>query len=156
METYNFDEINWVAQSITSAIGMAIGLGILAVICYFTKKFMDAIPKEFHEFESWQVWLLMIPCWSIVWNFFVFPKMARSYQRLFKFYGVHDKGDCGHGMAMLYCIFSIPPLSCCPLYLIFVIIYLVKTAEYAREAQYLVQQAWEEHQQTQAGGAEIE
>ena len=133
-------------------VGLIIQLGVQAVICFFAKKYMDAIPETFRVFPSWQVWLLMIPVFGIVWNFFVFPRIARSYQSLFEYYGVHDTGDCGHGMTIAYCVLSLPVISCCGgiVALVLIIIYLVKTAELCKQAEWVVHQAWEAHQQSQA------
>jgi hypothetical protein len=149
-----FDRIDWTVQIISMAVGLVIGLGVQAVICYFTKKYMDAIPQTFHEFDSWQVWLLMIPCWNIVWNFFVFPRLARSYQRLFQYYGVHDTGDSGAGLAMTYCVLAALGVICCTgvIAWVFIILYLVKTAELSRQAQFVVQRAWDAHQAAQDAG----
>ena len=143
------NEIDWQVQIIWWTFGMVFGLGVQAAICYFTKKYMDAIPETFHEFSSWQIWLLMIPCWSLIWNFFVFPRMARSYQRLFEYYGVHDTGDSGYGLALIYCILAVIPCCAGTISWVFVIVFLVKTAELSRQAQWVVQQAWDAHQQSE-------
>jgi hypothetical protein len=139
-------------------VGMVIGLGIQAVICYFAKKYLDAIPETFHVFPSWQVWLLMIPLFGIVWNYFVFPRIARSYQNLFEYYGVHDTGDSGYGLGVAYCITMTPPISCCASMIgwVLIIIFLVKLAELRKQAEWVVHQAWEAHQQSQSQEPEAE
>jgi hypothetical protein len=52
------------------------------------------------------VWLLMIPCFNVVWNFFVWPKLANSYKSYFDSAGITDVGDCGYTLNMAYCIVS--------------------------------------------------
>lgn len=151
-------QIEPVVLVINMVVGLVIGLAIQAVICFFAKKYLDAIPETFHVFPAWQVWLLMIPLFGVVWNYFVFPRIARSYQNLFEYYGVHDTGDSGRGLAIGYCVTATPPIAwCCGLVsLVFIIIYLVKTAELSRQAQWVVHQAWDAHQQSQGLKSESE
>jgi hypothetical protein len=92
---------------------MLIGLGIQAFICWVTAKTAAAIPRQFREVEPGLVWLLLIPCFPLVWNFFVFPKIASGYQRYFHATGNHQNGDCGAGLALWFClcaVFSVVPL----------------------------------------------
>ena len=49
------------------------------------------------------VWLMMIPCFNLVWGFFVYPKLAESYEAYFRAQGRPDV-DCGRNLAMAYCI----------------------------------------------------
>ncbi len=50
------------------------------------------------------VWLLMIPCFNIVWNFFVYPALSESYTAAFESQGSNPHGDCGRTLALVYCI----------------------------------------------------
>ena len=84
--------------------GLIVGLAILAVVSWLVSTCYKRIPAQFREMEPGMVWLLMIPCFHVVWNFFVFPKLARSYQAYFASVGRTDVGDCGAGLAMAYCV----------------------------------------------------
>lgn len=53
------------------------------------------------------VFLLLIPCFNIVWNFFVYPKLADSFASYFRAQGRTDVGDCGRGIGMAYCICAV-------------------------------------------------
>jgi hypothetical protein len=72
------------------------------------------------------VWLLMIPCFSLVWNFFVFQQLADSYKAYFASIGRTDVGDCGKGIGLGYAICAI---FCGPAALVLLIIYLVKVMD---------------------------
>lgn len=111
---------------------MLIGLGIQAFICWIAARTAAAVPPQFREVEPGLVWLLLIPCFSLVWNFFVFPKIANGYQRYFHAIGQPQHGDCGAGLALWFClcaVFSVVPIVqyiAALAWLILVIILLVK------------------------------
>ena len=61
------------------------------------------------------VWLLMIPCFNLVWAFFVFLRLADSYQAYFQSVGDTEVGDCGRNLFLAYCIVlccTILPIPC--------------------------------------------
>jgi hypothetical protein len=136
-------------------IGLVIGLGIQALVCYYLSEALKRLPPEYRRQEPGMVWLLMIPLFSIVWNFFVYPKISESYQAYFaaqagmaqgiqpmpglnpglnysnpQILGVN--GDCGHGLGLAFCILVccgfVPYLNMCTgiAALVVWIIYLVK------------------------------
>jgi hypothetical protein len=82
--------------------------------------------------EPGLVWLLLIPCFNIIWNFFVFPKTSRSLKAYFNSAGDQTVADCGGALAMAYSILSavsiIPYVGCLTgiASLVVLIIYLVK------------------------------
>ncbi len=151
-------DLDWEVLILNMMVAVVIGLAVQVVICFFARKYMDAIPQTFHAFPSWQIWLLLIPVFGIIWNYFVFPRIARSYQALFEYYGVHDTGDSGRGLAMAYCVLATPPISCCASMItwVLIIIYLVKTADLCKQAQWVVHQAWEAHQRSEGLQSESE
>ena len=63
---------------------MAISVGFLVLICLGLSGFLKALPPEFRLMEPGMVWLICIPCFNIVWIFFVYPRIARSYQNYFR------------------------------------------------------------------------
>ena len=83
---------------------IAVALVIGIVILYLLYSCFERIPPQHRQMESWQVFLLLIPCFNIVWNFFVFPKLARSYQSYFAEQGRTDVGDCGEQIGLWYAI----------------------------------------------------
>lgn len=85
-------------------IAFLIGLAIAVVLLYLIFSCFQRIPPQHRQMEPWQVWLLLIPLFNLVWNFFVYPKLARSYQSYFTEQGRTDLGDCGEQLGLWYAI----------------------------------------------------
>lgn len=144
---------NQMPEALPLALNFAI-LGIIllvvfvvqAVICYLVYINYKAIPPEHREMEPGMVWLNMIPCVALVWNFFVFPKLSKSYRNVFTANGVMDVGDCSEGLALAYAIVYACGIIPCvnyiagPASLVIFIIYLVKAFEYKGRVEQLVPQ----------------
>lgn len=117
---------------VAALIGLAIGLAIAAVICWLISGCLKLLPQECREMEPGMVWLLMIPLFNLVWNFFVFPKTSRSFQRYFAAKGRTEFGDCGEKIglwcAICYVLCVVPCVNYVagPAALVLLIIYLVK------------------------------
>ena len=86
--------------------GIIIGLAIQAAICYLLSNALKAIPAEHRKQEPNMVWLLMIPLFNLVWNFFVVPKISDSFKSYFDSVGATDVGDCGRQIGLIYCILA--------------------------------------------------
>jgi len=115
-------------------VALLIALAIMAVILYILYTCFERIPPEHRQMDSWQVFLLLIPCFNIIWNFFVYPRLAESYQSYFRSVGRTDVGDCGQQVGLWYAICSavsiIPIVNYIagPASLVLLIIFLVKAA----------------------------
>ncbi len=79
-------------------------LAVQIFICYLLQTCYSRIPEDFRQLSPGLVWLLLIPLFSAVWNFFVFLKLANSYQAYFASVGKPHMGDCGRALALAYCI----------------------------------------------------
>ena len=92
-------------------VGIMIVLGLMlaisAVVCYFTSEMVKRIPAEHRKIEPNMVWLLMIPCFNLIWNFFVFPKVAASFKSYFDSQNITDVGDCAAQLSLIYCIVAL-------------------------------------------------
>jgi hypothetical protein len=105
------------------------------VVCILLRESFNRIPPQFRKQEPGMVWLLLIPCFSVVWNFFVFPRLSQSFKAYFDSVNRTDVGDCHGSIGLAYsicCAVSVVPyLNCltgiCALVLL--IIYLVKINE---------------------------
>ena len=93
----------WVLLSLFGALFLFIQ-AIYVAVCLFLSSCFKRIPEEHRKLKPGLVWLLMIPCFSIVWNFFVYPALAESYIAAFESEGSHPHGDCGRRLALVYCI----------------------------------------------------
>ena len=112
---FNFNDFeNGPREELTSAeiammvvfygVILAFSIAILVLICLGLSGFLKALPPEFRLMEPGMVWLMCIPCFNIIWIFFVYPRIARSYQNYFRAQGRYDVGDCGESVGLWYCI----------------------------------------------------
>lgn len=85
-------------------VALVIILAVNAVVCWLVASSLARIPAEHRKMEPGQVWLLMIPCWGVVWNFFVFQRVPESFQSYFASIGRQDLGDCGKQIGLWYAI----------------------------------------------------
>lgn len=91
---------------ILAAVGAFVLIGVIinAVICYFVSSWLKKVPAQHRKMEPGLVWLLMIPCFPIIWNFFVFQRIPDSFKSYFDSVGRTDVGDCGKGLGLAYAI----------------------------------------------------
>jgi hypothetical protein len=105
------------------------------VICFFLFTFYKRIPTQFRKMEPGFVWLLLVPCFNLVWNFFVYIRLPKSLQGYFSSVGNSRVGDCGEGLGLVYAICQVATLiPCLGLFvwiasIILLILYLVKANE---------------------------
>jgi hypothetical protein len=117
---------------IVGVIGVIIGLAITIALILALASCFKRIPPQYRLMEPGMVWLLLIPCFNIVWIFFVYLRLPLSYQNYFRAHGRTDVGDCGYQLGLWYCISVvasvIPFVNYCagPIALVLLIIYLVK------------------------------
>jgi hypothetical protein len=89
---------------IAMLVGCAVGIAIQCLILFLLYNAYKAVPPQFQTIEPYQVWLLLIPCFNIIWNFFVYQRIPESYQRCMHALGRQDQGDCGQQLGLWYCI----------------------------------------------------
>ena len=86
------------------AIGSALILLLHVLFSWMLVKCGEAIPAAHRKLPPWHAWLLVIPCFNIVWNFFVYPKLAQSFRACFEARERRDAGDCGEALGMWFSI----------------------------------------------------
>jgi hypothetical protein len=86
---------------------------IAIVICYLLSEALKRVPPQFRKQDPALVWLLLIPCFNLIWNFFVFPKVSQSYKAYFDSVGRTDVGTCAAGLGMGYCICAVISIVPC-------------------------------------------
>lgn len=126
---------------------MLAGIGILAIagflillsiavnvfICLLLQKCYNRIPPQFRQQQPGMVWLLLIPCFAVIWNFFVFPPLAKSFKAYFDSINRTDVGDCQESIGLAYSICCaasfVPYLGCLTgvASLVLLILFLIKT-----------------------------
>jgi len=114
---------------------------IIPLIFYILtlQKALQVVSPENRKLEPGLAWLLIIPVFNLVWNFFIVDAIAVSFTREFEKYGVfHSKKqtyDLGLTMSILCCCFWVPLLGALGMVAAFVIwiIYWVKVNQYKNE-----------------------
>ena len=86
-------------------IGLSVGTAINAVVCLLLYNAQMAVPQEHRKIEPNMIWLLLIPLFNLVWNFFVFLRIPESYQSAFAVRGAPHKGvgERNNGLAYSIC-----------------------------------------------------
>ncbi len=113
-------------------VAIAISIAISIVIILIVQSFYKRIPAEHRKMEPGMVWLLLIPCFGTVWNFFVFLKLSDSFKSYFDSQGITDVGDCVRTLSLVYCIATVLCVIPClnyiaaPAALVLLIVTLVK------------------------------
>lgn len=88
-------------------VTMAVALAINIAICALLHACLARVPPQHRKMEPGLVWLLLIPLFNLVWNFFVFLRLPESYQSYFAAQGRTDVGDCGRGIGQWYAICAV-------------------------------------------------
>ena len=68
---------------------------------------LSRIPAPYRKQEPALAFLLLIPLFSLIWAFFVHPRVAESLKTYFTAAGDVSVGDCGGSIAMALCICSV-------------------------------------------------
>jgi len=110
-----------------------LALSIVVVFLVYTD--FQRVPSAFRKLEPSLVWLLLIPCFNLVWNFYVFPGLADSFKAYFDSVGDSSVGNCGRDVGLGYAICTaasvIPFVGCLTgiVTLVLLILFLVKANE---------------------------
>jgi hypothetical protein len=116
-------------------VGFIGGLVLLALLCWYVSDFFKKIPLSSRSMDPGLVWLLMIPCFNLYWNFQVFPGLAKSYQAYFRSRKDQTNGDCGETVGMWLSITLAGCYVPCfnvfflPTSLVLLLVYLLKMGE---------------------------
>ena len=117
-------------------VAVLAGIGLIYVairiwICWILYSCFKRIPQTFREMEPGLVWLLLIPLFNVVWIFFVYPRLSKSFKAYFLAAGDSSVDDCGESLGWVYAIlvavsivFGLAWLAA----LVVLIIYLVKVS----------------------------
>jgi hypothetical protein len=81
-------------------IGLVLSL-IPAVLAFIV---LSRVPPPFQKQTPGLAFLLIIPLFSVIWGFFVHPKVAESLEAYFELFGDKRHGDCGRSLALALCI----------------------------------------------------
>jgi hypothetical protein len=132
-------------HALVAAVGV-LGLLVFLAIAVTVKVFylltlyraLNRCSPESRAMDPTLVWLNFIPCFSLVWQFFVVINVAKSLGAEFKKRGIVAEEQPGQAIGLAMCILSvlcaIPYVNClmAPAALVCWIIYWVKIAEYSK------------------------
>lgn len=77
---------------------------IPAILAYIV---LSRIPEQHRKQSPGLVFLLLIPLFSVIWAFFVHPRVAESLKSYYDSLGANLYGDCGKSLALWLCICSV-------------------------------------------------
>ncbi|HAM70054.1 MAG TPA: hypothetical protein DCM86_00230 [Verrucomicrobiales bacterium] len=96
------------------AFGMMVTyLAVTGLICFLILRCLKVVPPEHRKIELNLIWLLMIPCFGVIWNFYVYQRVPASFQSYFASLQRTDVGDCGKSLGLWYAICGV--VACIPL-----------------------------------------
>ncbi|HJN67803.1 MAG TPA: hypothetical protein QF761_16465 [Pirellulales bacterium] len=130
-----------VVWSVVVGTAFVISYVILFVIIIIISGALKEVPSEYRVMEPGQVWLLLIPCFAVIWNFWVFQRVPQSFHNYFASQGRTDLGDCGGQLGLWYAICGIASVVPClnyiagPAALVLLIIFLVKIVSLKKQIQ---------------------
>ena len=92
---------------IMAILSFVIPLWIIpAILAYFA---LERIPVQDRKQDPAMALLLLIPFFSMIWSFFVYPRISSSLESYFARRGDTSVGDCGRSVALVFCICSLIP-----------------------------------------------
>jgi hypothetical protein len=74
----------------------------------------------------------LIPCWSVIWAFYVYAPVSRSFAQAFAARGVTGEGDAGENLGLwlaicgVACLVPVVNWIAGTAYLVLLILYLIK------------------------------
>lgn len=124
--------VDIVVVLVAIALGLFFTLAISFVVSLLVYLPYKKLPAEHQKMPPGQVFLLMIPLFNLVWNFFVFLKVPESFQSFYVSRGRPEVGDAGRTIGMWFAICAACSVVPClnylagPAALVLLIIFLVK------------------------------
>lgn len=74
-------------------IGLAIGIFIAVLYLRNLQQLLEQVSEENRKMKPGQVWLLLIPLFTIVYAFIAYPKISDSLKAEYEHRGLPSKGD---------------------------------------------------------------
>ena len=140
MNTHDFIHHGpWVLILIATCALLVFWLVIALFVCWLLYGAFERIPARFRRLDPGLVWLLVVPCFGLIWNFVVFPSLARSFKAYFDSAGDSTVGDCGEQVGLFFAVAAVCMLVPCLDHIAFVaamvllVVYLVKVQELKRK-----------------------
>jgi len=81
-------------------VAILIGLIIRVFYCLTMSKALSRCAEQNRLMSPGMVWLLFIPCWDLVWNFFIVLQVPASLKKEFEDRGKDDGSDYGKNIGL--------------------------------------------------------
>jgi hypothetical protein len=133
-----------IVMIIVAVIALLIGVAIQVFFCLSMSKALSRCKESNRQMQPGLVWLMFIPCFSVVWFYFIAIQVPATLQLEFQDRDQDDGGDYGKAMGLTAAILLsvMVVMSCIPfvnycsgvvalIYLVFWIIFWVKVAGYS-------------------------
>jgi len=119
-------------------IGVIIGIIILVLFLLNLQNLMKSIKEENRDVSPGKVWLMLIPIFSAIYAFILYPKISSSIKKELESRGMEGDGAKQFGLASaITSAISLIPMGSQSLIsllsLIALIIWWVKTAQYKKQ-----------------------
>jgi hypothetical protein len=97
-------------------LAMAVGLVITIFYLLTLQRALQRCAPQNRAMEPGMVWLLLIPCFNLVWHFFVVLNIAKSLGAEFRQRNIAAEPEPGKSLGLalciLQCVSAIPYLGC--------------------------------------------
>jgi hypothetical protein len=134
--------VHGIGFAVIAMVALIVFAIMLLPMIFYILTLQKAIKKCAPENQAMQpamTWLLLVPCFSLIWHFFVVINVAKSLGAEFQKRGMAEEMAPGQTLGLILCI-----LACCSIIpflgvlcalgaLICWIIYWLKIAEYSRK-----------------------
>ena len=82
---------------------LVVSVAVAAVIAWLISDALSKVPAEYRQnITPGQIWLLLIPIFGLVWNFFVFQRVPDSFRAYFESTGRPQPGDYGRQLGLSF------------------------------------------------------
>ncbi|MCA9015913.1 MAG: hypothetical protein KDA85_19385 [Planctomycetaceae bacterium] len=131
-----------VIMIVVMAVVMLVALAVALIPLFFLYKGAAGVPEQFRLTQPGLAFLMLIPCFSLVWIFIFTKNVSQGYQNTLRAAGQYTD-DCGEQMGMWWgicsCCSVIPYIGIIPglAGLALMIVYLVKLFECKRRVESL-------------------
>lgn len=121
------------------ALGVLVGLVVLILYLLTLQKALTRCSPECRAMSPGLVWLMLIPCFNLIWEFFIVFNMAKSLSAEFKKRGLPIEEKPGQTIGLIMCIAPfvswIPIVGCIAsiAQLVCFIMYWVKIAGWSKQ-----------------------
>lgn len=135
-------EGNPIVGFLFGGFGCVLSLAILAAFIYLLYLLYSAqqkVPAEHRKMDPPMIWLVLVPLFGIVWNFFVAIRVSDSFKSYFASIGRPEVGETekmiglGWAIAVACCVIPCVNLLALPVALVLMVLFVLKINTLAKQ-----------------------